>query len=61
VTLHDLQTPQSYCHEIAILNHGHCVAQGDPHLALNDDILLNVFGVCKGSGDMPFVLNENKG
>ncbi len=59
VTLHDLQAPQTYCHEIAILDHGRCVAQGTPDEALNDAILLSVFGVYKGTGEMPFVLKTN--
>ncbi len=44
-TLHDLQTADRYCDQVAVLNHGCCVAKGSTDEALSEKVVREVFGV----------------
>ena len=44
-SLHDLSLAADYCDDIAVLHNGHLIKQGEPHAALDNNLIKNVFSV----------------
>lgn len=45
VSTHDIAIAERYCHQIAVLNQGRCVANGSFQSIITQELLQNVFGV----------------
>lgn len=45
ITTHDLAIAERYCHQVAVLNHGRCVANGPFSALMTPGLLQEVFGV----------------
>lgn len=56
VTLHDLDATNHFCDRVAVLDRGHCIANGAPDEVLDDVILKQVFGVARHDAPQSFKL-----
>lgn len=47
---HDLSSAANFCHQIAVMHQGQCIAHGKTHEILTDPLIEKVFGVVRGDG-----------